>query len=99
VETWLALIVLAVGAVLAAILGVFAYVSITATALHPDPQQAPSVTRLAPSSKWADAVEQGRQIVRAGLIEQKLPGLSVAVGVGGDIVWAEEWNTSRGALL
>jgi CubicO group peptidase (beta-lactamase class C family) len=34
-------------------------------------------------------VEQGRQIVRAGLTEQNLPGLSVAVGVGGDIVWAE----------
>jgi serine beta-lactamase-like protein LACTB, mitochondrial len=40
-------------------------------------------------SRWADAVEQGRQIVRAGLTEQNLPGLSVAVGVGGDIVWAE----------
>ncbi len=34
-------------------------------------------------------MEQGRQIVRAGLTEQNLPGLSVAVGVGGDIVWAE----------
>ena len=39
--------------------------------------------------QWADAVEQGRQIVRAALTEQNLPGLSVAVGVGGDIVWAE----------
>jgi serine beta-lactamase-like protein LACTB len=27
--------------------------------------------------------------MRAGLAEQNLPGLSVAVGVGGDIVWAE----------
>jgi CubicO group peptidase (beta-lactamase class C family) len=34
-------------------------------------------------------VEQGRQIVRAGLTEQNLPGISVAVAVGGDIVWAE----------
>ena len=34
-------------------------------------------------------MEQGRQIVRAGLTEQNLPGLSVAVGVGGEIVWAE----------
>jgi CubicO group peptidase (beta-lactamase class C family) len=34
-------------------------------------------------------VEQGRQVVRAGLIEQNLPGLSVAVGAGGGIVWAE----------
>ena len=47
------------------------------------------MARAAPLPKWADAAEQGRQIVRAGLIEQNLPGLSVAVGVGGDIVWAE----------
>ena len=32
---------------------------------------------------------EARQIVRAALTEQNLPGLSVAVGVGGDIVWAE----------
>ena len=34
-------------------------------------------------------MEQGRQLARANLVEQNLPGLSVAVGVGGDIVWAE----------
>ena len=33
--------------------------------------------------------EQARQIVRAALAEQNLPGLSVAVGAGGEIVWAE----------
>ena len=88
-QTWLALIVVAVGLFVAAILGLFAYMSFTATPLHPNPQDVPSVTRSAPLPKWADAVEQGRQIVRAGLIEQNLPGLSVAVGVGGDIVWAE----------
>ena len=63
--------------------------SATATPLHPNPQDVPSVTRSAPSPEWADAVEQGRQIVRAGLTEQNLPGVSVAVGAGGDIVWAE----------
>ena len=30
-----------------------------------------------------------RQLARARLVEQNLPGLSVAVGVRGDIVWAE----------
>ena len=80
---------MAVGLLLAAILGLWVYASATATPLHPNPQDVPSVTRSAPLPKWADAVEQGRQIVRAGLIEQNLPGLSVAVGVGGDIVWAE----------
>ena len=39
--------------------------------------------------KWTGAVEQGRQIVRAALTEQNLPGISVAVGAGGDIVWTE----------
>ena len=48
-----------------------------------------SVTHSAPLPKWVDAVEKGRQIVRAGLAEQSLPGLSVAVGARGDIVWAE----------
>jgi len=88
-ETWAALIVLAVGLFLAAILGLWGYMSATATPLHPNPQDVPSVMRAAPVRQWADAVEQGRQIVRAGLIEQNLPGLSVAVGAGGDIVWAE----------
>ena len=88
-QTWLALIVLGVGLVVAAILGLFAYVSFTATPLHPRPQDVPSVTRSAPLPKWADAVEQGRQILRTGSSEQNLPGISVAVGVDGDIVWAE----------
>ena len=88
-QTWLALIVAGVGLLIAAILGLWAYVSTTATPLHPNPQDVPSVTHSTPLPKWADAAERGRQIVRAGLIEQNLPGLSVAVGVGGDIVWAE----------
>ncbi len=80
---------LAVGALGAAILGLWIYTSATATPLHPDPQRVPSVTRSEPSREWADAVERARHIMRAGLTEQNLPGLSVAVGVGGDIVWAE----------
>jgi serine beta-lactamase-like protein LACTB len=89
IQTWLALIVLAVGLLLAAILGLFAYMSATATPLHPDAQKVPSVSHSAPLPKWADAVERGRQIARAGLTEQNLPGMSVAVGVRGEIVWAE----------
>jgi serine beta-lactamase-like protein LACTB len=85
------LIVLAVGVVLSAILGLFAYMSLTATPLHPDPQHVPSAS-VAPPTKWADAVKQGRQIVRAGITEQNLPGISVAVGAGGDIAWAEAFG-------
>jgi serine beta-lactamase-like protein LACTB len=88
-ETWLALIVLGVGLLVTAILGLFAYIFATAAPLHPNPQDVPSVTHSAPLPKWADAVEQGRHIVRAALTERNLPGLSVAVGAGTEIVWAE----------
>jgi serine beta-lactamase-like protein LACTB, mitochondrial len=89
IPIWLALIVVAVGLVVAAILGLFAYMSATATPLHPNPQDVPSVTQAAPLPEWAGAVEEARKVVRAGLTNQNLPGISVAVGAGGDIVWAE----------
>lgn len=88
-ETWLALIVVAVGLLLVAIPGLWVYMSATATPLHPNPQDVTSVTGATPVRQWADAAEQGRQIVRAALTEQNLPGLSVAVGAGSEIVWAE----------
>ena len=88
-ETWLTLFVAGVGVLLLAIAGLWVYVSATATPLHPVPDRAPSATNADPSQQWTDAVERGRKIMRAGLSEQNLPGLSVAVGVGNDIVWAE----------
>ena len=66
-ETWAAVVVLAVLLIPVSILGLWAYMRATATTLHPTPQDLPSVTRSAPLAKWAGAVEQGRQIVRAGL--------------------------------
>jgi serine beta-lactamase-like protein LACTB len=88
-ETWLALVVLAAGAALTALLALPVYMTATSTPLHPNPQEAPSVTQWPPSGSWADAVAPARQVMRAGLAGQNLPGLSVAVGVGGEIVWAE----------
>ena len=70
-------------------LGIDTFVMAVSTKLHPNPKDVPSVALAAPSPKWAAAVDQGRQLARAGLVQQNLPGLSVAVGVGGDIVWAE----------
>ncbi len=88
-ETWLALIAVGLGTVLAAVFGLHAYITATATPLHPEPQSVPSVTHTDPSPAWMDAVERGRRAMRAGLAEQNLPGLSVAVGVDGEVVWAE----------
>jgi CubicO group peptidase (beta-lactamase class C family) len=88
-ETWLGLFVLAVLGLIMAIAGLWMYMSATAAPLHPDPRDVPSATHSAPPPEWAQAVERGRQIIRAGLTGQNLPGVSVAVGVDGDIVWAE----------
>ena len=70
-------------------LGIYTFVMAVSTRLHPNPEDVPSVALAAASPKWAAAVDQARQSARAGLAGQNLPGLSVAVGVGGDIVWAE----------
>lgn len=88
-ETWLALFVLGVGAVIMFVAGLRVYMTATATPLHPEPKSVPAVAHSDPPGSWADAVERGRTIVRAGLTEQNLPGISVAVGAGGGIVWAE----------
>jgi serine beta-lactamase-like protein LACTB len=69
--------------------GIYTFVMAVSTRLHPNPKDVPSVALVAPSPKWAAAVDQARLSARDGLVTQNLPGLSVAVGVGGDIVWAE----------
>jgi len=89
IETWLAVVIGGIGLLLIAILGLFGYVSLTSTPLHPNARNVSSVTHSAAATKWENAVERGRQIVRTSLVEQNLPGLSVAVGADGDIVWAE----------
>ena len=72
-----------------AALGIYTFVMAVSTQLHPNPKEVPSVALAAPSPKWTAAVDQGRRRARAGLVQQNLPGLSVAGGVAGDIVWAE----------
>ena len=88
-ETWLLLIAVGIALIPVALAGLWGYMTVSATPLHPDPKDVRSVTHSAPLPQWAGAAEQGRRIVRAGLAEQNLPGLSVAVGVDGDVVWAE----------
>ena len=92
-KTWkqraLTVLPFAVGLPLVAGLGVYLYVLGTMAPLHPDPQAVSSVTHADPPRAWAAAADQSRQAVRAALTEQNLPGVSVAVGVGGNLVWAE----------
>jgi serine beta-lactamase-like protein LACTB, mitochondrial len=89
IETWLTLMVGGAGLIILGVAGLFIYVNATATPIHPSAQDAPSATQAAPVAAWTGAVEEARQIARAQLSEQNLPGLSIAVGAGGAIVWAE----------
>ena len=87
--TWLGIGVLGIGLIITGVSGLFVYMSSTATPLHPDVQEVPSTPASPPSAEWTSVAAQAHQIARAGLVEQNLPGLSVAVGVGGELVWAE----------
>jgi hypothetical protein len=87
--TWVARTVLAVG-VLTAVVAAFLIHAVAVTApLFAQPLDVPSVIESAPSTQYAAAVERARELVRAAVLEQNLPGVSVAVGAGGTIVWAE----------
>jgi CubicO group peptidase (beta-lactamase class C family) len=83
------LVVVGIGLVIIAIFGLRMYMTATATTLHPEAERVPSVTNADPSPTWLGAVARGRDVTRAALSEQNLPGLSVAVGMAGDIVWTE----------
>lgn len=88
-HTWLAIGVIGLGVIITGIAGLFVYISSTATPLHPNVQDVPSTPAANPSPEWTSAATQAHQIALAGLVEQNLPGLSVAVGVGGALVWAD----------
>ncbi|HEX6162518.1 MAG TPA: serine hydrolase domain-containing protein [Vicinamibacterales bacterium] len=88
-EVLVGLVVLGIGAVILGVAGLWIYVSATAIPLHPTAQDVRSESQAAPGENWAEAAERARQIVRAGVSEQNLPGVSVAVGIGDEIVWAE----------
>jgi CubicO group peptidase (beta-lactamase class C family) len=89
VQTGVVLAMVASGLGVTAVVGLFTYITITTRPLHPDIRQVPSIAAASPPARWAGAVEEGRQIVLGALTDQNLPGISVAVGVAGDLAWAE----------
>lgn len=88
-KKWLALLAVPPFLIGLFVVGLFVYMNATARPLHPDAAGVPAVTQSSPSRQWTGAVAQSREIVRASLVAHNLPGASVAVGAGGDIVWAE----------
>jgi len=84
-----ALIALAVGAAIAAFAAFVTHAAVVAAPLFPQPQEVPSVIDSAPPPQYTAAVERVRELVRAAVVAQNLPGVSVAVSAGGAVVWAE----------
>lgn len=80
---------IALGVVLAACAACLSQDGAATAPLFPRPQDVPSMSASAPSPLHAEAVGRAREIVRAATVEQNLPGVSVAVGAGGAVVWAE----------
>jgi hypothetical protein len=96
--TWAARTALAAGVVAAAFAAFLTHAVAVTASLFPHLQDVPSVAGVASSSQYAAAVERARALVRAAVMEQNLPGASVAVGVvpsseasakEGAVVWAE----------
>lgn len=86
-ETAFTLVALGLAAVA---MGIYVAKALDVTAaLFPQAREVPSVVHSPPSPKYAAAVEHARQLVRAAVSERNLPGVSVAVGAGGTLVWAE----------
>ncbi len=86
---WAARTALAVGALVAAFAAFLTHATVVAAPLFAQPQDVPSVVGPAPSPQWAAAADRARQLARSAIAEQNLPGLSIAVGAGGEVVWAE----------
>jgi hypothetical protein len=94
---WAARTALAVGVLIAAFAAFLIHTVAVTAPLFAQPEDVPSVIDSAPLPQYAAAVERARELVRAAILEQNLPGVSVAVGLpsvalakeGGTIVWAE----------
>lgn len=86
---WAGRTALAVGVVVAAFAAFLTHAVVVTAPLFPQSQEVPSVIDSAPSPQYTAAVERARAFVRAAVLEHNLPGVSVAVGAGGTVVWAE----------
>jgi hypothetical protein len=86
---WAGRIALVAGVLAAVFAGLLTHGVAAAAPLFARAPDVPSVRASAPSPEWASAVDRARTMVREAMVEQSLPGVSVAVGMGGGLVWAE----------
>ncbi len=90
--TWAGRTAVAGGALIAVFAAFFIHSIKIEAPLFAQAPGVPSVSASEPSPQLAAAVDRARRMVRAAIMERNLPGVSIAVGIGGgpgSIVWAE----------
>lgn len=93
VETWVVPVAVALGLAVVGVGTLVRFVS-TRDPLHSSPDAVGSQMVAPPATAWEAAAGHARELARAAVVEQNLPGLSVAVGVDGDVVWAEGFGVA-----
>jgi hypothetical protein len=92
-QTWAGRTAVAVGALIAAFAAFLVLSRKLEGPLFAQAPDVPSVSASVLAPQLATAVDRARPLVRAAIVEQNLPGVSIAVGVvgggPGNIVWAE----------
>lgn len=91
-QTWALLALVGIGLIPAFVLGLWGFVSATTVPIHRSVAELPSEVAAAPTGPWESAITEARRLTRESVIEQNLPGASVAVGVAGELVWAEAFG-------
>jgi CubicO group peptidase (beta-lactamase class C family) len=87
--TWARRTTVAVGLLVAACAAFLVHSATIEAPLFAQAPNVPSVSEPAPSPQWAATVDRARPMVRAAIEDQNLPCVSIAVGMGAGIVWAE----------
>lgn len=78
-----------IAGLVAAVVGVIVTIDSSNAPIHPNPEGVASSALSTPATRWGGAVEQSRLLARSAVAEQNVPGMSVAVGIAGELVWAE----------
>ncbi|HEU4892774.1 MAG TPA: hypothetical protein VFT47_14560 [Vicinamibacterales bacterium] len=89
---------IALGLAIAAFAAFLTHAVTVAAPLFAQPPDVPSAIDSAPPPQYAAAVERARELVRAAVLEQNLPGVSVAVAAGPPAGALAKEGPSAGAL-
>lgn len=81
-------------AVVAWLLIIAAARNVVTTPIHENARAVRSIASAAPANGSAQPIEEARRLARALVAGDNLPGLSVAVAMNGDVVWAEAFGWS-----